>query len=78
MIDPMAGKFRALMVALVVLIVALVGALSLGLRNIEERAQHAPLTVSVNEAGVAARDASDGSVAPAELFEKELAALEAE
>jgi carboxyl-terminal processing protease len=78
MIDPMAGKFRVLMVALVVLIVALVGALSLGLRNIEERAQHAPLTVSVNNAGVAARDGGDGSVPPAELFAKELAALDAE
>ena len=77
MIDPMAGKFRVLMAALVVLIVALVGGLSWGLRNIESVSVRPVLNVSVNDAGVL-HDGSDANVAPAELFEKELAALDSE
>ena len=77
MIDPMTGKFRALMATLVVLIVALVAALSLGLRNLEQSAQHPPLTISVNDAGVG-HDGSDAGIPPAELFQKELTALDSE
>jgi carboxyl-terminal processing protease len=75
MIDPMTGKFRALMAALVVLVVVLVGALSLWLRNIEAVTVRPVVNVSVNDAGVA-RDGSDANVPPAELFEKELTDLQ--
>jgi carboxyl-terminal processing protease len=76
MIDPMTGKFRALMVALVVLVVALVGGLSLWLRSVETTQPQ--LTVSVGDAGASLHGDAPGNVPPAELFEKELTDLQTE
>lgn len=75
MIDPMAGKFRALMAALVVLTVVLVGGLSLWLRTIQTISVHPIVNVSVNDAGIV-RDGSASNIPPAELFEKELTDLQ--
>jgi carboxyl-terminal processing protease len=65
------------MTALVVLIVALVGVLSFGMRGIELRTQQ-PLSISLNAAGDSARAGSAINIRPAELFEKELTDLETE
>ena len=76
MIDPMTGKFRALMAALVVLIVALVGGLSLWLHSVETAQPQ--LTVSVGDAGASLHGDAPANVPPAELFEKELTDLQTE
>jgi len=73
MIDPMAGKFRVLMAALVVLIVVLVGALSFWLRGIEAAA---PSQLSVNVGDGSMQGGTDANIPPAELFDKELTDLQ--
>jgi len=74
MIDPMAGKFRALIAALVVLIVALVGTLYLVARGFDATPSRAQFSVSM--AGDSGHDASTANVPPAALFDKALTDLE--
>jgi carboxyl-terminal processing protease len=76
MIDPMAGKFRALIAALVVLIVALVGALYLVVRGID--ATPANPRFSISMAGDSGHDAGSANVPPAALFDRALTDLETE
>jgi carboxyl-terminal processing protease len=76
MIDPMAGKFRALIAALVVLIVALVGALYLVARGLDASPSHAQFSVSM--AGDSGHDGVGANVPPAALFDKALTDLETE
>jgi carboxyl-terminal processing protease len=76
MIDPMAGKFRALIAALVVLIVALAGALYLVARGFDAAPSAAQFSVSM--AGDSGHDGSSANVPPAALFDKALTDLETE
>ena len=76
MIDPMAGKFKALIAALVVLVVALAGALYLVARGLDAAPSHEQFSVSM--AGDSGRDGSSANVPPAALFDKALTDLETE
>jgi carboxyl-terminal processing protease len=76
MIDPMAGKFRALIAVLVVLIVALVGALYLVARGFVPETSSPAFSVSM--AGDSGHDGGSLNVPPAALFDKALTDLETE
>jgi carboxyl-terminal processing protease len=76
MIDPMAGKFRALIAALVVLVVALVGALYLVVRGIDASPSQAQFSVSM--AADSGHDADSVSVPPGVLLDRALTDLETE
>lgn len=76
MIDPMAGKFRALIAALVVLIVALAGALYLVVRGFDAQPPGAQFSVSM--ANTTGHDGVANNIPPAALFDKALTDLETE
>src|SRR5208283_4656868 len=76
MIDPMAGKFKALIAALVILIVALAGALYVVVRGFDQSPSSAQFSVSM--AGNSAHDGAASDVPPAALFDKALTDLETE
>ena len=78
MIDPMAGKFRALIAALVVLIVALCGALYVGAHNLSAPSPHSQLSVSVGDASFGSGAFTDSDTQPANLFDKALTRLDTE
>jgi carboxyl-terminal processing protease len=72
----MAGKFRALIAALVVLVVALVGALYLVVRGIDASPSQAQFSVSM--AADSGHDADSVSVPPGVLLDRALTDLETE
>lgn len=76
MIDPMAGKFRALIVALVVLIVALCGALYVAAHSMNAAPSRS--LISLNVSGEPASAGNGGDVAPAGLFDKAITELNSE
>ncbi|HTU69239.1 MAG TPA: S41 family peptidase [Candidatus Baltobacteraceae bacterium] len=76
MIDPMAGRFRALIAALVVLIVALCGALYVAAHSMTSGTPHSLISLNVAELPDSAGGA--GGAAPVDLFDKAITDLSTE
>jgi carboxyl-terminal processing protease len=77
MIDPMTGRFRALLAALIVIIVALASALYIGSHSLRPAKQHV-VSVSIGDAVDIGSDGADPNVAPADLLDKALTRLDTE
>ncbi len=78
MIDPMTGKSRALSAALVVLVLALAGALFVVAHSLRPASAQRVVSVSVGDAIDLGSDGADPNVAPADLLDKALTHLDTE